>query len=294
MDERNGVIEQYFRVGLTHRDIVAALKLQHDTYISLRQVQRILAGVHCRRRHGNIDAAAAIDYVREQLRGSGQLHGYRWMYYKCLNAGFHVSREAIRVICKAIDPEGVEQRKKRRLNRRSYFVNGPNYCWHLDGYDKLKPFGLCVSGCIDGFSRRIVWLKACRSNNDPSVIASFFVDAITEISGCPRIVRGDFGTENVTVRNIQHFLRRNSTDDRRGERSYIDGASTANQRIESWWGVLRKECAQYWMTLFGLLKEEGLFNASFVDKSLMQFCFMGKLQVSVQSVYFTPTLIILI
>jgi len=43
--------------------------------------------------------------------------------------------------------------------------------------------------------------------------------------------------------------------------------------------------------LFGLLKEEGLFNASFVDKSLMQFCFMGKLQVSVQSVYFTPTLI---
>lgn len=23
--------------------------------------------------------------------------------------------------------------------------------WHADGYDMLKPFGLAISGCIDGF-----------------------------------------------------------------------------------------------------------------------------------------------
>ena len=28
---------------------------------------------------------------------------------------------------------------------------GPNYIWHMDGYDKLKPFGIAVHGCIDGY-----------------------------------------------------------------------------------------------------------------------------------------------
>ena len=27
---------------------------------------------------------------------------------------------------------------------------GPNFLWHCDGYDKLKPYGLCIHGCIDG------------------------------------------------------------------------------------------------------------------------------------------------
>ena len=28
---------------------------------------------------------------------------------------------------------------------------GPNYIWHADGYDKLKPFGITIHGCIDGW-----------------------------------------------------------------------------------------------------------------------------------------------
>ena len=28
---------------------------------------------------------------------------------------------------------------------------GPNYAWHCDGYDKLKPYGLPIHGCIDGY-----------------------------------------------------------------------------------------------------------------------------------------------
>lgn len=32
-----------------------------------------------------------------------------------------------------------------------FFVKkGPNYTWHLDGYDKLKPYGFCIHGCMDG------------------------------------------------------------------------------------------------------------------------------------------------
>ena len=28
----------------------------------------------------------------------------------------------------------------------------PNFLWHCDGYDKLKPFGIAIHGCIDGYS----------------------------------------------------------------------------------------------------------------------------------------------
>ena len=55
-----------------------------------------------------------------------------------------------------VDPRGVEQRKSRYLRCRMYVSPGPNFCWHIDRYDKLKPFGFSIHGCVDGFSRRII------------------------------------------------------------------------------------------------------------------------------------------
>lgn len=40
-----------------------------------------------------------------------------------------------------------------------YNSSGPSHQWHMDGYDKLKPYGIAIHGCIDAFSRRILWLK---------------------------------------------------------------------------------------------------------------------------------------
>ncbi len=31
-----------------------------------------------------------------------------------------------------------------------WHLQGPKFCWHLDGYDKLSPFGFYIHGCIDG------------------------------------------------------------------------------------------------------------------------------------------------
>lgn len=36
-------------------------------------------------------------------------------------------------------------------------------------------------------------------------------------------------------------------------RNYLTGVSTANQRIESWWGKLQKEGMEYWIQLLGEL-----------------------------------------
>ena len=29
------------------------------------------------------------------------------------------------------------------------FVQGSNFIWHADGYDKLKSYGFAIHGCID-------------------------------------------------------------------------------------------------------------------------------------------------
>ena len=75
-----------------------------------------------------------------------------------------VSRETVRLALRIIDPDGVAQRLSRRLRRRQYKARGPNCLWHIDGYDKRKPFGFWVHGCIDGFSHRIMWLEVASTN----------------------------------------------------------------------------------------------------------------------------------
>ena len=76
---------------------------------------------------------------------------------------------------------------------------GANFCWRIDGYDKLKPFGFSIHGCVDGFSgfsRRILWLEFQRSNKNPRLIARYFLNSVKGAHGCPACVYTDRGTEN--------------------------------------------------------------------------------------------------
>ena len=49
-----------------------------------------------------------------------------------------------------IDYEGTMERKSRTLKHKIYLNKGPNYMWHADRYDKLKPYRITIHGCIDG------------------------------------------------------------------------------------------------------------------------------------------------
>ncbi|CAC5395408.1 unnamed protein product [Mytilus coruscus] len=157
--------------------------------------------------------------------------------------------DTVSQLMEIIEPDGVKCRLSRKLRRRQYASPGSNFVWHIDSYDKLKPYGIAINGCIDGFSRRcidgfsryMVWLEAVTTNNDPKVISNYFIKAVKEKAGCPQRVRSDFGTENVYVANMQKFLRRNHNDEFAGDKSYLSGKSTHNQRIEWFWGILRKQ-----------------------------------------------------
>ncbi len=106
------------------------------------------------------------------------------------------------------------------------------------------------------------------------------------MGGCPKIVRGDAGTENAYVRDIHRFLRMDNDDPMAGDISYMEGTSTANQRIEYWWSFLQRECTDYWICFFRYMLDEGYFSGDFLDVNLVRFCFMQLVQVSMQVILY--------
>lgn len=214
---------------------------------------------------------SVASFLSDLIEESGMQCGYRWMYQRCLLSGFRIQRSMIAAIASFLDPRGIELRKKKRLRRRQYFAKGPNYLWHVDSYDKLKNYGLCINGCIDRYSRKIVWCEITCSSNDPRIIAGHYVKAIEKLEACPRRIRGDRGTENKFIAEMQMVLSDRTT--------FIYGPSVGNQRIESFWRHLRVECCHFWIELFGHLKDIGEFEGDIIDKNLIQFLFMELVQV---------------
>ena len=143
-------------------------------------------------------------------------------------------RSTVEALLDEIDPEGTQQRKAHRLKRRQYYNLGPNFCWHVDGYDKLKPYSFPIHGCIDEYSRKIIWLKLTRSISDPSIIGSFFLESVKELEGCPKLLRTGRGTENGTMATIRCFLRRNNQDSCAGLGAHRYGSSHSNHCMEGW------------------------------------------------------------
>ena len=69
----------------------------------------------------------------------------------------------------------------------------------MDGFDKLKQYGFSIHGALDGFSRRVLWLEVCVSNNDPAIIAGYYVSCVEQLKGCPKNLRSDPGTEKTAL-----------------------------------------------------------------------------------------------
>lgn len=271
-------IEAYFRRGFTNNEILAVLDEVHGVVLSKRTLERILCRKKLWRRKNKTDVAEVAVFIQMQLENSGQCHGYRWMHQKCWMNGLVTDRETVRVLLRLLDGEGVDLRSRNRLRRRIYHSCGPNYVWHIDGYDKLKPFGICISGSIDGFSRNLIWLEAYKTNNDPRIIAGYYMDAVIKAEGFPERLRLDLGTENVHVAEMQRFFHMSENQPETDNVTF--GPSTGNQRIERWWLILRSQCIQFWIDLFDKLREDGYFSDTFLDKALIQFCFLHTIQVN--------------
>ena len=101
------------------------------------------------------------------------------------------------------DPAGTLLRKSKYIKQRVYICHGSNHTWHADGNNKLKPYGFPLHGCVDGFSRKVLWLKLTRSNNIPVVPASYFLKVVSKWNLVPDILRTDYENENCFLAGIQ-------------------------------------------------------------------------------------------
>ena len=91
--------------------------------------------------------------INDILDGPGCVAGYRSVWHTLKLEGLQVPRDNVEQTIRELDPEGCAERKARRLKRRQFVSPGPNCSWHVDGYDKLKPYGFPFHGTIDGWSQ---------------------------------------------------------------------------------------------------------------------------------------------
>ena len=270
-EDEQGLIEYYFSRGYQYKSIIDFLSKRHAIDISERTLRNRLKQYGLRRRSPEFDMNEIRRVVLDKLNGPGNMGGYRSMWHALRTEGHQVPRRIIEQLMRELDPDGCEVRRAKRLRRRTYRVPGPNFCWHTDGYDKLKPFGFPIHGCIDGWSRKIIWLRVARSNNKPEIPATFYLQGVQE-HGCPVKLRSDCGTENGIMAAMQCEFRS------RGD-AHFYGTSPANQRIECWWSHFRKNRSTWWINYFNDLCERNLFNPSNdLENECLWFCFSDVIQ----------------
>ncbi|KAK7886541.1 hypothetical protein WMY93_026162 [Mugilogobius chulae] len=145
------LIKFYFSLGLRHGEILTLLNTVDDVVMSMRTLRRLLKRMGLYRRKNQSDPLDVAAFLIDQLDGHKKMYGYKLHHLNCIQAGFVVTQNTVRHLLRFLDPDGVEQRRRNRLQRRRYINSGPNFLWHVDSYDKLKPYGICINGAIDGF-----------------------------------------------------------------------------------------------------------------------------------------------
>lgn len=190
-----------------------------------------------------------LDYMGRHGLTTGRT--YLAGYLKSL--GLRVQRRRIRECLARVDPANTALRWGIVVSRRQYSVPWPNSLWHLDGHHSLIRWGLVIHGCIDGFSRRIMFLR-CNNNNLSQTVLELFLKAVEKDGLWPSRIRVDYGVENVQVCDAMVEARGE------GRGSFIAGSSTRNQRIERLWrDVFRCVCHLFYYVFYAM-EDTGLLN----------------------------------
>jgi len=97
-------------------------------------------------------------------------------------------------------------------------------------------------------------------------------------------MRCDRGTENSIIGTLQQFFRWHGDDEFKASGSFVEGKSSANQRIEAWWSKLREGGGGWWVNLFKDLRDSGEFRDDYLTKECLKFYFLPILRKELQLV----------
>lgn len=172
-------------------------------------------------------------------------------------------------MAKELDPSGVQSRtfrmKRKRVKR---WYAGPNIIWSVDGHAKVEFVGIEIYGCIDCFSRKIIWLYVGVSSHTEVSVVRQYLDVVQACGFSPELIRSDRGVETPMLAEAHYTIRCENDELRDRVRSsrlpfrshaadgdgqlaltdcYLYGTSTRNLSIEEWWGQLLERQLHQWI-----------------------------------------------
>eukprot|EP00794_Sanderia_malayensis_P020717 gene20717-22750_t len=158
----------------------------------------------------------------------------------------------------------VEEHHWAHSASRVYNVPAPNCLWHIDTNHKLIAWRFLFHGCIDGYSRTIIYVK-CTDNNLASTAAKYFIDGVSEY-GFPSRVRGDCGVENYDIARFMISARGT------GRGSFITGRSVHNTRIERLWREVNRIVGHIYSEIFKHMESIGILDSKGDAPVCSTFC----------------------
>ena len=160
LDLFEGWLWQYFSNGYDYNEIPHFLDKNHNISISMNTLLRYFKLYGLQRRHHAPLPNQLLELTYQRIisltQDFGSSNGYRYIWHILNRESIQIPQIKFQQMLKEVDPEGSEPRRRHRLKRRVYVNQGADYAWHLDGYDKLNPFGFAIHGAIDGFSRKVL------------------------------------------------------------------------------------------------------------------------------------------
>ena len=147
-------VEQLRETGMNWRTIAKCLGVS-DSTLYRRRMELNIASTFT-----DITDNALFDEIEDILRLT-PYSGESYVRGALRGRGIWVQRYRVRDTLARIDPVGRAVRRTYEICRRTYNVHTPNQLWHIDSHHKLISWRFVIHGCIDGYSRTIIYLHCC-------------------------------------------------------------------------------------------------------------------------------------
>ena len=138
----------FFDVGLEDHDMLTVLH-KEGFNIGKYTLVRLRFELGLRRRVRGVQQCQEADQLirglvaQELEKGVIDGYGRRYLHTHFRQRGIIVARDRLFEAYRTMNYEAVERRKRDlQRHRGEYLVPGPNFVWSIDGYCKLRPYGV--------------------------------------------------------------------------------------------------------------------------------------------------------